>query len=356
MTKININGTALGQALAAVSKIAVAADNNITFEGQGGKLVLHSFSDINRAAITVPCEISGKDFEFALPLDAIRDAIKGREELDMGWDGSKLLVKAKGGYTAELITLDPLTRDTMEKVDSQEWRLSPEQGVWLKTAVAEVALRPTTLVSSFIPVSVKLSSKGAFVACYDNQHMAFLRSDEVQGELELTVPLDSLSLILDVLANQAFKIRVSKARVELRSKSTLAVLGVPDMDDGVSIADVQTKAKEVVSAKGIQVQAAKSDVLAFLDNARAVIGKERAELEIVTKENKVKLTVKTVRGTSSAIVKADVGKEFSIKVDYEYFDELLRKVKGEALNMAVVGQAFMSFKDDVKHQLVALNQ
>ena len=353
--KINVESAALISALNVAAKVAVAQDGSVTLAGESGKLVLHSVGDLSRCSLVIPAEVVGKDFEFAIPLDALRDSISGRASLDMSWDGTTLTVKSPS-YKADLLTLDPISRDEVDKIDAQEWKVSPEQGQWLKGALNAVGLKPTALLSSFIPVSVRLTAKGAFVACYDNQHMAFLNSKEAQGELELTLPLDTFSTILDVLNGQAFRMRVSSSRVELKSKLASIILSLPAMDDSISISDVMGKAKEVAAASGTALKFSKAEMLAFMTNAKAVIGKERAEVQAEAKDGKLKFTIQTVRGTSSAILKSEVGKAINFKVDYEYLLELAMKVREDQLELSVVGTAFMSAKSNSTHLLVALNQ
>lgn len=355
LIKIQAESAALATALNVASKVAVAQDGSVTLAGEGGKLMLHSVGDLSRCSLVIPATITGKDFEFAIPLDALRDSISGRADLDMAWDGTNLTIKA-GSYKADLLTLDPISRDEVDKIEAQEWKVTPEQGVWLKGALNAVALKPTALLSTFIPASIKLTDKGAFVSCYDNQHMAFLNSKEASGDLELTLPLDTLTTTLDVLNGQAFRMRVSSSRLELKSKLASIILSLPAMDDSISISDVITKAKEVAAAKGTVVKVNKAELLAFMTNAKAVIGKERAEVMVTAKDNKTKLSIQTVRGTSAAILKSEVGKALDFKIDYEYLLELATKVKEEQLELSVVGSAFVSSKSGSTHLLVALNQ
>ena len=355
MIKINMESQALHSALNVVSKVAVSQDGSVTLAGEGGKLIIHSVGDLSRCSLTVPAEVTGKNFEFAIPLDALRDSTKGRESVEMSWDGTQLQIRSKS-YKSDLMTLDPIARDSIDKVESNEWTLSPEQGAWLKSALAAVGLKPTALLASFMPVSVKLTAKGAFVACYDNQHMAFLYSKEATGDLELTLPLDTLNTILDVLSGQAFKMRVSSSRVELKSKQASILLSLPSMDDSISISDVMAKTKEVSSAKGTALVLPKAEVIAFLDNARAVLGKERAELNVSAKNGKTVFTVQTVRGTTAASIKSEVSKGVEFNIDYEYTQELVSKIKADTLELAVVGSDFVSSKSGSTCFLVALNQ
>ena len=354
MQKIQVEGKDLQNALGIASRVAPPTEGNVILIGKASKLYVFSMSELARCETIVPAKIEGKDFEFAIPLDALRDATKGRDTLELTWDGNLLGIRSSG-YKADLITIDAISRDELDKVTATEASLSAEQAVWLKSTVNDVALKPTAMLAAFMPVTVKLTAKGAFVACYDNQHMAFTNSNEVTGELMLTLPLDSFQTILDVFGSSSIKLKVSNSRVEIRNKLTFIAMSLPSMEDSVSAEDVISKAREAMKTAGTALVLDKQAVLAFLDNARSVMGKERIEVTANSDAGKIKFVVKTVRGTINAIVKA-TGKKASFKIDFEYFQEMVQKTKGAELELSVVTDAFISSKYEGGIALVALNQ
>lgn len=345
----------LHNALAIISKVAPPIESNLTVIGKSGKFILNSISELSRCEIIVPASTDNKDFEFAIPIEAIRDATKGREDINMSWDGTSLLIHSGKSYKAKLLTLDSIARDELDKVESTEVLISAEQAVWLRSALSDVALKPTALLSAFIPATVKLTKKGAFVACYDNQHMAFTSNSEVQGEIELTLPLDKFQTILDSI-NGSFKLKVSSSRVDIRTKLSAISINLPSMDDVISADDVISKAKEVNKTAGVALTLPKADVLAFMENARSVAGKERVEVLGSTDSGALKLTINTVRGNIDALIKTSTKSKIKFKVDYEYLLELVQKTKGESLEINVVGDMFISSKYEGGTALIALNQ
>jgi len=356
MQKVQLESKDLLNALVIAAKVAPPIEGNVTLIGRDGKFIVNSMSELSRCETIVPAKIEGKNFEFALPLEALRDASKGRDQLEMSWDGTLLLLRSAGGYKADLLTLDPLTRDELDKVECVDISLSAEQSVWLKSTVATVALRPTMMMANFMPVTVKLTAKGAFVACYDNSHMAFVHSAEIHGDLVLTLPLDKMQTILDTFTGSAIKLRVSSTRVEIRNKLTYIAMNLPAMEDEISADDVVDKARLVTKAEGVSVVVDKVAVTQFLDNARSVMGKERVELIVQAGSDKLKLAVKTVRGNVSAIAKAKTKKGVDFKIDLDYFDELVRKTRGAELSLSVVGEDFISSKFEGGVALVTMNQ
>ena len=317
---ISLTSDDLQLALGIASKVAPPLGESITLKSEGGRLQLFSLSELARYQGVVPAQVSG-DCEFSLPLEALRDATKGRKELELKWDGNILNITTPG-YKADLLTSDPLGRDELDKVEATELTLSAEHGVWLRSAIAGVALRPTAILSNYMPVTVKLTSKGAFVACYDTQHMAFTNSGEVTGNLSFTLPLDKMQTILDVFANVSMKIRLSSSRVEIRNKLAVVSMSLPSMDDTISADDVISKAKEAAKAKGVALTLPADKVNAFLENARSVMGKERGEIIGTCEGTSLKLFIQTVRGKVAASIKSSTKGSVKFKVDFDYFQEL----------------------------------
>ena len=131
------------------------------------------------------------------------------------------------------------------------------------------------------------------------------------------------------------------------------VLSIPSTDDLPTLQQVREKIKDAAGTKGTSFAFAKSNVLSFLDNARAVIGKERAEVHVKAGVKGLELSVKTVNGQVKNQVKGKGKGEF--KIDYEYFLEVVAKA-AEELEFTVVSQAFISAKLSDSTTIVALNQ
>ena len=208
-----------------------------------------------------------------------------------------------------------------------------------------------------MPLSIKLTSKGAFVSCYDNNHMAFTRDKETVGDLDVTLPLDTVTGILDVMNSASFTMKVSKAVLQIKNKLVDASLSLPasESDDVIAVSAVMDKAKEAVSAKGASVEVSKQDVLAFLDNAKSVATKERAELKIAGDTGKVSLEVVTTGGEAKATIKAKVDKKFKANIDLEYFQEAIGK-GGENLVLKIVDSSFLLLEASNSYAVIALNQ
>jgi hypothetical protein len=348
---IKLDQDAIRTALETISKLAPPTSGNINFVCATGKLKLQTMGDVSRGSVLVPSEVKG-DGEFAMPMQAFKDATKGRETVLLMYDNSVLTITA-GAYKVELATADYVPIDPMEMQDKKEWSVTAEQALWLRSAVKAVALRATSMMNEFMPVGIKLTSKGSMVACYDTHHMAWLNSKEVTGDFELVLPTDTMSSILEVFHRANFKITQSASCIEIRNKTTTITLSVPSLEDLPTLTQVAGKLKEIAKVQGDSFKLATSEVKTFLDNARAVIGKDRPELTVEAKGKGVQLSVKTVGGQAKDMLSGS-GKGL-FKIDLEYFAEALQSA-GEELEMTVVTNMFVSMKRPSASIIISLNQ
>lgn len=348
--KINVELAALQYAVDTAMRLAPPVSGNLSFTVKNKNLVVTSVAELGRCTVVVVCKLSGED-EFAVPAQALKDAIKGRSELELVYANSTLTVKS-GKYKTELVTVDVVPPDEVDKEETKDWKITAETGEWIRSSLRLVQLKPTVIFSTWIPVAVHLSSKGAFICCYDQQHMNWVSSKEVKGDFDCVLPFDTMNSIIDVFTKSTFTMQHAASYVRVRNKIVDAYLSVPDMKEIPTIAQVRERAKDASSAEGKAWKFGKSDLLVFMDNARAIIGKERAELSFDGGEG-LKLEVRTGLGTSKTMIKGKGKGDF--KVDYEYFQELVVKAPEEVM-MTVVDKSFISLQLQNSSALLALNQ
>jgi hypothetical protein len=346
------------EALRIISRLAPPTQGNLTLQTDGKKVQLHSFGELNQCSVTVPGTVKGSA-SFAISVDSLRDATKGRSEVDIKYKNTVLTIKG-GAYEAELPTVDAMSLDDASSnsgsKEGTKIKISTDQASWLRNAVNAVALKPTALVSAFMPLGVKLNSKGAFVSCFDSKHMSFMSSNEITGDAEFCIPVDMMQGVLDAFGNTSFTMTVSESNVSVSNKLAKVILNIPHLDEqGPSLNDVLGKAKEVRSLNGTELFLPKEEVVMYLDNARAVAVKERGEIAVSSEKGKTQFSIKTVNGSIKATVKGTAKKNINFLIDFDYFDELVRKA-GQNLELKVVGTSFLLSKTDKVTLLVAFNE
>lgn len=352
-----IDALILQEAIRVVLRLSPPITGNVSLESDGRQVKLHSVAELSRCTVLLPCEVKGKAF-FAVPTEALRDAVKGRSDITMEYDKTLLKIKS-GRYSTALTTLDAIDIEPDEAVEGKTWTITPEQLAWLKEAVTSVTLKPTLNMTAFMPVSVRLTPKSAFVSCYDNNRMTFTSTKEITGDLDVTLPLDTLTAVLDTFNKVECEMKVTAATLIVKNPILDVVLALPatDEDSAISTEMVREKAVEASKVEGLSVDVDKKSLTMFLDNARAVATKERSELSVKTEAGKLSMSVKTTNGISRASMKAVVRKDSEFKLDFEFFDEIVRKC-GDSVSFKFVDDqsAFIMVKAKDARALIALNQ
>jgi len=355
--KAQIESQFLQEALRIALRLAPPLSESINISVDDSKMYIHSSSELARCSVLIPGKVEGSAL-FGVPVESLQSGIKGRAEIDMTYDKSMLIVKS-GRYLAKLATVDATqVEHEQEKGETKKWKLDGEQATWLKKAVQQVALKPSSVTTTYMPMSVSLNEKAAFVSCYDTNHMAFIKSKDVKGDLEITLPVDTFNAVLDVFNNSSFTMSVGSSSLRIKNKAVDAMLSLPDSDseEVISIKDVMSKAKEAVATEGLSIEAPRSDVAQFLDNSRAVIAKERSELLVQGEAGKLTLSVETTNGQIKSSVKASIKKVLKFKIDCEYFTEAVTKSNTDVLNMRLVGDSFLMIQSKDTYFVIALNQ
>lgn len=348
----------LQEALKVVSGLAPPTNGNITLTSTGKKVYIAASSDSAMCTINMPAAVRGKPGKFAISLLALKDATKGRKELTLLYD--KTLCKISGAsYKCELPTVDAIDSDDTEEKLDKSVSLDVDQVTWLKSAVAVVALKPTPLLATFMPVAIKLSEKGAFIACYDENHMAFMRSKEIKGSMELKIPLEVLTAVFTNLGKTGLNIALSKSGMTVSNKLVKLNLNLPQEEEtDLKLSEVlQTAQASVATGKtnGIAIELDKAEVQSFMDNARSVATKERSEVRMEFAKDKLKLEVSTANGMVRTVVKAKCGQSVTALIDFDFFDEAIRK-SGATVALSLVKSEFMVFDLAKGSVVISLNQ
>jgi len=364
--KCKIESLFIQEALKVALRLAPPLTENVNISVDGNKMHLISASELAKCTIVIPGEVEGSAM-FGVSVQALQDSVKGRTEVELTFDKSMLIVKS-GRYVAKLATVDAIQGESQEttkksadnevKEAEQKWKLTAEQAAWLKQAVTQVALKPSSVTTTFMPISVSLTDKAAFVSCYDMNHMAFIKSKDVKGDLSLTLPVETINAVLEVFNKTAFSLTVGNAAMRIRNKVVDAILSLPDTDseEVISVKDVMAKSREAMTTDGLFIDVATSEVRQFLDNARAVIAKERSELQLTGEAGKLTLSVQTTNGQVKSTVKAKVPKAFKFNIDAEYFSEAVSKCQVDLLKLKLVDGAFLMIEAKESHFVIALNQ
>lgn len=355
MISVSVESVAIHEALRVALRMAPPTSGVITLRVHEKKFQLLSYSELNQCQITIPATTKGEG-EFGISVEALRDATRGREELEMAYKNTVLKITTKG-YAAELATVDAIAIDAgAQEKASAKLKISKEQAHWLKGAVSAAALKPTAVISSYMPLGVQLTSKGAFVSCFDTNHMSFLSSKEITGDAKFVIPLDTMQGILDTLGATNFNIELGESHLQVSNKLTVIRVALPHVEEqGPSLDDVVGKAKVLAKSEGKLLVLPTDKFIAFLENSKAVAMKERGEVQLRSDNGKTSVSVTTVNGTVKAVLPGKGKGKIEFNIDYEYLDELVRK-SGESVELMVIDQSLVLSKTPKVNLVVAFNQ
>jgi DNA polymerase III sliding clamp (beta) subunit (PCNA family) len=250
--KISITKTALQDAINAAMRLAPPISANVTLESDGKRLMLHSASEVNRCSLVVPCQVEGKA-RFAINLITLKEATKGRDEMEIVFDKTLCKISSKG-FKIELPTFDALEIEAEKDTEKASvFKITSDQATWLSEALHAVALQPLKLVSKYMPLYIKLTDKGVFLTCYDDLHLAFVSSKEITGDMEVTLPIDVIAVVLDTFSASGFTMSVSSSSLEVSNKLARVSMSLPETSEGIQGSDVYDKSREILKAKGTEI-------------------------------------------------------------------------------------------------------
>lgn len=322
-----------------ITKLAASDSGNVSLE-IGENLKLYSINQLANYQSIVPCEKIEGEAEFAVNIEAFKTLLRGRTRIELQYINTMLVVSEKG-YKAELVTTDAVESQSyknlsMEKVDGHVWKIDSEQGQWLNKSCKEVQLKVIEALSPFMPLTVKITSKGAFLACYDNNHMSFLRSKETTGDIDFTMPADTLISVLDCFVGSNYTIEVGDQIMEVRSKLLKVRTNLPNADSYLSVDELLGLANKTLKQDKEIIKIDRERFIQFLNSCAAVATKERSELKMKASGKKLNLSVKTIAGNIVQNIPLEESCDCDFSLDFTYMQEAVNKVKTETVEIGVI--------------------
>lgn len=362
--KFTTDASQITRALSVITKVASPNGGVILFKISGKRFEVITENSTNMCSFKLPVKFEGgkiKDRVFTVGSESIKSSLRGHQEVEITLTDDQMIIK-DGRYKAELSISDAESISVLpEGYEADSARtLSNDVVTWLINSANQVALRPTLALTPFMPLGIKITDKGAFIACYDQNHMAFTSTKKVKGSLEATLPLDTFLTGVDAVSKTEFKIDITETSIIVFNKQVTAAMSLPQVDSELAIPldSVMEKAEQVPHSVGVDLDLPIEDLMTFLENARSIqsgnVGRE--EIECHASGTKVSLKVENAQGRVFTSFKSKVkaSKEIVFRCDYSYLEEVSRKAK-DSLFLTVVEDSFMLAKINRVSVLIALN-
>lgn len=354
----NLETALLNEAFRVALLLAPPSAGNLTFFAENGSLKIHSSSDYNHCAIQLPAVLEGSAL-FALPVEALKDAVKSTKQvtLEIPEGTSALQIKSSGTakYRARLAVMDALEPEAIE-FSGEEKVFTKEQLQWLKQALSDVSLKPQTLLSPYTPAIIRMTDKGAFVACAHFGHMAFTSDKDVKGDLDVTLPYDTIHAVLDAFEGDDCVVSFSSSALRVKNEIFDVVLALPDLRNDVTIDQVLEVAEMAKAAAGESIVLDYKEVKDFMARCKAI--REKSKLEIAFNANKdaIILSAKTTLGDAQMEFPASTKSKIQFAIDAETFEELLLKSdKTQVVLFADDDAGFVSMQNGNTHMVISMN-
>lgn len=347
-----------------LTKLVAPKEGNIAVRVYKSNFYIYSMNDMATYQSLVPSDLAEGDTTVGISIDAFRTILTGRKEVDIELVNGMLVIK-EGKYKAEIPTTDAVEvqaiADKLANTKDEKtttWDVDEDHSKWLKNAISEVSLKVPDSLGAFMPLTVKVSKKGAFVICYDATHISFImaKSEDISGDLELTIPTDMLASVFDAFCGHKFKLIVSESNLMVKSKLMTITLQLPITDSYIDIKKLFEVAKSSIDSDGDWMSIDRSALSRFLDSCRAVASKERSELVVSSDGKKAQFVVRTVNGNITQLFDIK-SKKTKFKIDFGYFDEAFRKGSSDSVEFKVIGDSSLVMQGKSKNgwSVISLN-
>ena len=357
--KVKTSAVMILNQLRVLTKLVPPSTGNITIQVKKNNLYLYSMNDLATYESIVPCDSVEGECMFGVNVDSFRTVLSKRKEVELAYVNTMFTV-TENAYHAELATADAVENTALLNQGDEEpktWKLTAEQGKWIKSAVNEVNLKAVEALLPFMPLTIKVTNKGAFVVCYDSSHMSFIRSNDITGDLYVTMPCDLLASVFEAFSGSSFRMEVTESTLVVKSKLLKVSLSLPLSDAYLDVSELLSVAGSSLKEKGSLLKMNRGEFLDFMDSCKAVATKERSELVAKAKGKKLLLQVKTVSGNVKQVVPlTESVPEVDFRIDFTYLEEAVRKSSTEELVLKVIGDSSLLVGTDHGSTVISLNE
>lgn len=358
---ISIDTELLETAIGTVVKVAgLSSENSIAhFKLVDSMLQVSATNKGTGVAINVPCKVKEKSkySAFAVSPSSLLSAITKRKSINLEISISTVKVTSDK-YRADLVTTtsEPeiiLPKDIKE--GDETTKLPSVLVEFIRENLSQVELKPILETYSYMPVAVQVTDKGAFLACYDNWHMAFVTNKKVTGKIKFCLPISSLTLLAKEFRGKTYKMLVTESTLYAFNDSFELALTLPqqDVQNVIPPDEAYNLAMQIRKEKGIDIVLAAEDVLAISSNIDAVY-KKGEHIDFDVDKTQCKVTLKSTYGRVSSIVRCKTQKPVSFRAGFGFFKDVLTKVSGSKVEMTVVPDRMLFFTKNNRTYMLAL--
>lgn len=354
--KVSVESDVLSEALKTLKNLVVSPI--VSFKiGKNFTKVMAAEAG-NAASVSVPTEIVEKSDNRTFSIDAekVALAIKGKKIVTLEINQSELLIKGKA-LQGELLTTQfepPIIIPDEIKAD-KGLQVKRDFLELLGKHLPKIELQPLMTTYDFVPLGVRLTENGAFIACFDFYQAAFFYTKDITGDLEFMLPSNLFSLIAREVKGQDYTMSITESAVYAYNDVYEIALGIPQVEgDQVKFEDIRALYKEIKEIESVTLVMKTDKITSLLENVSAVYEKN-STFSLVTKGGKCKLELKSSAGKVSGLIDLEdtPEKDVDLTFDFGFFRALLAKAP-PLLTLQVVKDKMLLFKNKPITYMISL--
>lgn len=354
--KVKLDGEVLSSYIKSIQKMVQATTISVEVGKNFASVI--GVGNGNSCSMSIPCEVLDKKGEAAFSIDAnvLLTSVAKRKELSFAITDSAVKVTS-GKYEAELLChqYEKIVVIPEEAKADKSLKLKDKFLQSLRVNLPKVELKPLLSLYDYIPIGVKATKEGTFVACFDAYQSAFYFDKELTGNLEFTLPSNIFMTIAREIKDQDYALIITDSTVYAYNDNFELAMGLVQQDgQQVTLDDMLGLYAGIKKEKGGQrLQMKAEGVKGLLSNAKAVYEKD-STFTFETEGKKCKLHLQSSYGQIKSVVLLDEEPSSPVKFscDFNFFSTLLDKAPA-TLDLRV-NERMMMFRNGSVTYLLSL--
>ncbi len=297
-------------------------------------------SNVSRFSVPIKIETRTKNLRFAIPPETLLNVVSKRKTVSIEIEDSVITVTSSR-YKASLVTTqtDPqvvVPKDIRKGGDGKRVVLSAKFVNTMAEMLPRLDLKPLLSTYDSLPIGVKATSKGTFVAAFDNYQSAFFMDKTLtDGDFEIQLPTN-LFLNLSKEVKDKYKMCMTENAVYAWNDTFELSAVLATADDQIQLSQMIDLYHTLKSSdKGHKLVFQTQGIRDLIDNSRAVYEKDSV-FEFNADSKKIRLDLRSSLGNMSTLIKLETGPKTPVQFtcDFGFFSQLLAKAP-ETLTMHV---------------------
>ena len=297
-------------------------------------------------------EQSGKEITVSISL--LSNILDKRKDVKLEIKGSTLFAKAKGGFLADVIGVEdqPVVVVPKEILDGETgFVISNKFMNGLLGVLPSIELKPLLSTYSDVPIGIRATASGTFVACFDFVQTAYVFLEQTTGDFEFLLPsVSQFNMLVKELAGQKYKLVITDNSIYAFNSDMQVSLSLPQQDgDQVLLQDVVELSQAVEKTKFKTIIFNTKEIKDFLSNSRFVYDKDSV-FTVKTDGDKALIELKATVGNTSLKTKLgrDAGK-IAFNCDLNFFAAVINRAKGNTVSIKITEELIKVRDGDVNY-------